>query len=610
MKTSTSELRDVTIQGEFQSSACHIEANSYMFDLLSRDTYKFLERAVVREYVCNAVDANIEAGQEPYDIIIHLPTILEPYYSVKDKGFGLNDQMIRNVFVAYGASTKRDSNQQIGKFGIGAKSGFAIDDSFSIVSCHKGQKKTYSVYRDENGIPQCVILKTEDTEDSGIEIRIETGKVAEFAKEAANFFKYWDKLPSINSQDVLHKIKEFKDSYILKSGDWAFNSTHGKPVAIMGGVPYEIPCHVDFEREGWIDFEIGELDIPASRETLQLTDKTKNALNARFKKIKSEIGDKLARDIDAEPTFFKKCLKFRQINLTGLGKYANWSKSYKLPTLDDSITKWHKGHRDSITSTKVHTIEMQSIPPLVYIFKEKMNARVRQQVRVLNQPIYVMNDEQAKLLCVDPEFILDMDTLPKVSRKPQSPISKVRTFELIDSNPYKPNKAWKKVDLNLNQKFIYVEIQRSKPASGFTQIQRAERFFGKRMPKIYGVKTSLCKTKKFRASNGIPFDIWMRNQLSQYSDTTIQVFDDKNQFENYLEFQEISKLIQKGIDSKELCAILTAAGIEFNRDSKTIGNRVDRVYKKYPLFSKMVNSYLFKKKDIQQYIELVANAAS
>ena len=81
--------------------------------------------AAIREYVSNAYDANVEAGStEP--VHLHVPTEDEPYLEVSDTGDGLDYLGIVSVFANFGTSTKRDSNEFIGGFGIGSKSGLAI----------------------------------------------------------------------------------------------------------------------------------------------------------------------------------------------------------------------------------------------------------------------------------------------------------------------------------------------------------------------------------------------------------------------------------------------------------------------------------------------------
>src|SRR5574343_369620 len=97
--------------------------------------YKYPIRTVCQEYICNARDAMREAGTfGKMPMKISVPNNFSPVFKVRDYGVGLSPDRVRNVFVNYGSSTKRNTNTQTGGFGIGAKSAFAITDSFVVVS--------------------------------------------------------------------------------------------------------------------------------------------------------------------------------------------------------------------------------------------------------------------------------------------------------------------------------------------------------------------------------------------------------------------------------------------------------------------------------------------
>ena len=65
-----------------------------MFSILSDKMYTNKIEAVVREVSCNASDAMKAAGKEDVPIQVQLPTIFEPWFSVKDTGLGLSDEEI------------------------------------------------------------------------------------------------------------------------------------------------------------------------------------------------------------------------------------------------------------------------------------------------------------------------------------------------------------------------------------------------------------------------------------------------------------------------------------------------------------------------------------
>src|SRR5206468_2322508 len=97
--------------------------------LLRNKLYNNPINSVVRELTSNAYDANVENKNEHIPVVISLPG---EYLIIKDDGVGLSADRLQNVFCVYGESTKRDSDDFIGGYGLGGKSVFAYSQSFHI----------------------------------------------------------------------------------------------------------------------------------------------------------------------------------------------------------------------------------------------------------------------------------------------------------------------------------------------------------------------------------------------------------------------------------------------------------------------------------------------
>jgi DNA topoisomerase VI subunit B len=123
---SDSELLYSNVQGE--SIPFSIGDPSVIIDIIRKKIYSHPIRTMVQEYLSNAKDSCLEAGKDSSCIHVSLPTHLKPEFSIRDYGVGMSDERIREVFVQYGISTKRNSVSQLGYFGIGSKSGWAYTD--------------------------------------------------------------------------------------------------------------------------------------------------------------------------------------------------------------------------------------------------------------------------------------------------------------------------------------------------------------------------------------------------------------------------------------------------------------------------------------------------
>src|SRR3546814_13176105 len=84
----------------------------------------------------------------------------------------MSHEFMMTSFMAYtDGSTKDQSNDQIGGWGIGSKSPFSYTDQFVLVSVHDGVRSVYSVFKDEDSIPAIALLSQEETTDAnGVEV--------------------------------------------------------------------------------------------------------------------------------------------------------------------------------------------------------------------------------------------------------------------------------------------------------------------------------------------------------------------------------------------------------------------------------------------------------
>ena len=106
-----------------------------VLEILRSKMYKNPIGAICREVASNSRDANREAENNvPIEISINDSPLSasDVTISFKDAGPGISPERMADVFVNYGSSTKRDSDQFTGGFGLGAKTPFSYTDNFSI----------------------------------------------------------------------------------------------------------------------------------------------------------------------------------------------------------------------------------------------------------------------------------------------------------------------------------------------------------------------------------------------------------------------------------------------------------------------------------------------
>jgi hypothetical protein len=291
---------------------------AHILNVLRNQLYSDKILAVVREYTANAIDANREAGNEDLPIEVTMPSVFDPSFIVRDFGPALNEEEIAEVYAMYGESTKRNSNAQIGMLGLGSKSGFAYGDSFVINSYIDGERHSYTAYIDETKVGQIAKLATSETsEKDGLEIVIPVREadIDKFISKSINLFKHFETKPVIHGLED-HELDGLKIETLFEGNDWKYLKEGGNSsIAVMGGIPYEWDVYdLDLDSNDparsivndhlILEFEIGELNITASREALELTDITKKALITKIKKVNKELKAEVERKFNGCDTMF------------------------------------------------------------------------------------------------------------------------------------------------------------------------------------------------------------------------------------------------------------------------------------------------------------------
>ncbi len=275
-----------------------ITSNAQAFDILSSGIYTDPKMAVIRELSCNAYDAHVDNGTPDLPFTIHLPSHLSPYFSVKDDGIGLSDEDVRGLYSTYFRSTKTNTNDQIGAFGLGSKSPFSYSKSFDVIARFNGKKRTYTIFINEKGIPTIQQLACIDTiEHNGLEIKltVHSYDYDEFRDKAAYILQYFPVQPNIiGVQDFTFpthpSTATITKSYITNK------SVFGKLIAVQGNVPYKVDAtQLDLSRECvrftrnnsiTLFFNIGDLCVATNREEIRYTDdnikKIRNVITQTF----------------------------------------------------------------------------------------------------------------------------------------------------------------------------------------------------------------------------------------------------------------------------------------------------------------------------------------
>lgn len=129
--------------------------------------------AAIREYTSNAIDAHITSGSKK-PVEVNLPSRDNQWLTIRDYGEGLTPFDILTVYANFGSSDKRDSDEFIGGFGIGSKSGLAISDAIYVNSWTEGKMNSFVIKRTIDGIVTQFLEEDVDAPyiDTGTEVKV------------------------------------------------------------------------------------------------------------------------------------------------------------------------------------------------------------------------------------------------------------------------------------------------------------------------------------------------------------------------------------------------------------------------------------------------------
>ena len=325
MKLSTDNNRYTTTITSSADFGIQNEDLSHIMGILRSQIYSDKLLAVIREYSTNARDANIQAGNNKA-IDVKLPSFTNQELSFRDYGAGLTDDEVCNLYVKYGASTKRDSNDYTGCLGIGCKAAFAYGDQFTIKSITETRITTWLARIDESKKGTISLISENENKYRGVEtgvevsIHIKKQDIDDCISKACNFFKYWNPEELRINATIKHlDIHTETDQWIILNekgnNNYGYNRQHGVAKVLMGGIAYPIDTKqsLDAQESSYLlncknvilKAPLGSLEIAANRESLEYTDKTKASLNVLALNMRKDLVQLLSENIKAQPTRLK-----------------------------------------------------------------------------------------------------------------------------------------------------------------------------------------------------------------------------------------------------------------------------------------------------------------
>lgn len=556
---------------------------SHIMGILRSQIYSDKLLAVIREYSTNAVDANIEAGKN-IPINVQLPSIGDPTLSFRDYGYGLTDEEVCQLYVKYGASTKRNSNDYTGCLGIGCKAGFAYGDSFQVVSYTTNKITTWLARIDDSKRGTINMLNSTEntTGTTGTEVRVTIRKqdIDNCISKAKSFFKYWRTKPIINCQLPELDIFESTDDWAItkESQRPYYDRSHRNASVVMGNICYPLSAdsaNITGKGSALIQCTnvifyapLGSLDIAANRESLEYTDRTRNALVAMSNNMLIDLASKLSKLVANEPSRINASVKsfhyddelplgiIQQIKANAQWRGQELISSVSLPKGSTAVKHYRKKkswRSEDYVFTKDKDISSFSLRANMTICVHNTDeiplANATRRIRTLqansgnnNNDVFVVIPESAldgitpKLEYADYTDLLDIIPMPSQRTIITKPDGTTQTVKHVRINVCHLKPATLKSDrlteeqdpvkCEITGKYVYVPLDRydwqghGDMLDNLSDLQSAIRYMcaEDKVPVINGVKKHYVK-KVQDNDEWITLDAYYKLRLERYAET-------------------------------------------------------------------------------------------
>ena len=429
MKLTTNRTVENNLGG-IETHHVSIAANGKAFSTLVKGIYENKVRAFVREISTNALDSHIEAGIPEMPFHVSFPDQFDPYFRVRDYGVSMTHEQVFAIFGTLFESTKDQSNDVVGAFGLGSKSPLAYADSFNVTAFLDGDMRIYIVTIDESGAPTISLIAQEETDKpDGIEVAVPIREhdFQRVINEGRSVLSAFDVVPTNNiGIEPMKRFAELADgsAFIIKdqgSGIFVRQGCVMYPVTDWGIIHNASGNNISYTYKLVVNVPIGTYGVTTSREALELDEATRKDVSERIADAIKKIGDNINAKFNDAPNFLEATKLLVDDNVDGF-----WSGgvSYKGKRLTGWVSlnqdkqlrgkaaiKWNLEMNPSVRCgnkrkhATLNTLELRNVYRYMFIV-ERSNVKVpraalryREAVAANGQDYtYLLTDPSPKML--------------------------------------------------------------------------------------------------------------------------------------------------------------------------------------------------------------------
>lgn len=198
-------------------SKMSVNVDNLTYSLMIDGIYTNKLSSVIRELSTNARDSHVNANNtDPFLISIKFSDkSSDILLSIKDFGTGLSKEETETYLCNLNASSKRESDDAVGCFGIGSKSPFSLVDTYDFKCIKDNVLTSLNLFRINSETPRFLIETSETSEPNSVEcsLKLKEYSLVDILKNIYIELALFDIKPNIRLQsetvDLLIKQEDF-----------------------------------------------------------------------------------------------------------------------------------------------------------------------------------------------------------------------------------------------------------------------------------------------------------------------------------------------------------------------------------------------------------------
>ena len=251
----------------------------------------------IQELLSNAYDSHIEAGVTKNVKV----TVEEESVTISDWGMGMDPDRVKLTYSLLN-STKEETNDMIGGYGLGSKSPLSYCDAFTLITVSDGIEYIYTITIEDDAVTPVLLHSKETDKENQSHITVPT------KRNQLDLIIERVKIKSLYMDNVEYSglMKDYKKT-VFKLNDRLYYcpDLDYKDHIIIGNVPYTISTIYGRSSFGCygVHFDVGEITPLPTREGVQLTGEVQTIIDNRIEEATKEfskyVNEHYVHDVDS-----------------------------------------------------------------------------------------------------------------------------------------------------------------------------------------------------------------------------------------------------------------------------------------------------------------------